>query len=84
MINTSGLTDLEHRARWALHGASDQDLDELAHLALTLHMIHNIHVSPQGRRAMDDCLAVVAPEFLLALRALDQLAQRITQSPKED
>ena len=77
MLNSERLTRAEVRVRWLMHHATPDETEELARLGVLLHVMREVSVSPEGREKLDDLLARVAPEFLLTLRALGELAGQV-------
>jgi len=77
--DTSHLSEAERLARRVLYDADDNELDTLATLAMTVHLVMTRTVSPESRALIHDVLRRVAPDLLLTLRALEHAGQPIAR-----
>jgi len=78
VIDTDALNDLQRQARYILYDTSEDERDQLATLALVIASVRRAGISSATRNALDADTRTMAPELLLAIQALDQLAKTIT------
>lgn len=80
MKDTTGMRELEIAARHYINKATDEQVKELAVLAMTMHLAYRRNMSPTARDALHEVLRHMGPEYLIALRAMNLLAQPLIRA----